>query len=336
MRVALFLAVLLCAGCGLDHTGRSASYLMESRIDANKDRSRSLERDLQLERTRVDDIEERAANARRMLADSGATLETFLAELQMLRGEIAELKHTLGENDKLAGDVDFRLTTLEVTLAHMMKELDVTPPSMLGAMYSAESGLGSMEAAPSEEPDPAPELGGGAIDGVEVPEAELGEPSPDAGGSAVAPKNEAREWVSDVGIDLPEDSDSKVDSEFGAALVEFKAGAWESAGGKLQKFVMRYPESKWYLQAQFLVGQCLYELGRYKPAITEYQQVIVREESSLWATRSMFMQGAAFQLLGTPEDLDAAKVFFSELIRIYPDRPEAARAQARLEALDAQ
>ena len=51
------LATLL-VGCGLDHTGRSATYLMESRIDANKARARSLERDLQLERTRVDEMEE--------------------------------------------------------------------------------------------------------------------------------------------------------------------------------------------------------------------------------------------------------------------------------------
>jgi len=327
--IVLGVAVLL-AGCGLDHTGRSASYLMDARIDANRDRSRSIERDVQLERTRVDDIEERAANARRVLADSGATLETFLAELQRLRGELAELKHTLAEKDRLTDDVDFRLTTLEVTISHVMTELDVAPPSMLGATYSGESGLGSME--PVEgveggEAAPGDDESGRVIDGsVEEPDVE---PEPTT-------SEDTLDLTRDVGGDLPAETDSKEDAEFGAGLVDFKNGAWEAAGGKLQKFVMRYPDSKWWLQAQFLVGQCLFELGRYKPAITEYQQVIEKDEASQWAARSMFMQGAAFQELGTSEDIDAAKVFFSELVRLYPDRPEAERAQARLEALDAQ
>ncbi len=326
MRVALGVAVVaLLAGCGLDHTGRSASYLMDARIDANRDRSRSIERDVQVERTRVDDIEERAANARRMLADSGATLETFLAELQQIRGDLAELKHTLEEKDKLTSDVDFRLTTLELTISHVMTELDVAPPSMLGATYSGETGLGSMEPEPAEEgSDP----GGEVIDGVDV------EPAPPE--PAPPTSEETLSLTKDVGADLPAESTGKEDAEFGAGLVDFKDGAWEAAGGRLQKFVMRYPDSKWWLQAQFLVGQCLYELGRYKPAITEYQQVIEKDESSQWAARSMFMQGMAFQELGTAEDIDAAKVFFSELVRLYPDRPEAERAKARLEALDAQ
>ena len=80
---------------------------MDARIDANKARARSLERDLQLERTRVDDIEERAANARRMLADSGATLETFLAELQARHAgaELAFLEDKVETLVKVARDM---------------------------------------------------------------------------------------------------------------------------------------------------------------------------------------------------------------------------------------
>jgi tol-pal system protein YbgF len=321
------LSVLVAMGCGLDHTGRSASYLMEARVDANKVRARSLERDLQLERTRVDEIEDRAANARRLLADSGATFETFLAEMQRLRGEVAELRHTLEQGDKLADDVDFRLTTLEVTIAHVMQELDVAPPSMLGITYSGDSGLGTMEdAVPDDEVEPA---------GDSTPEEVEGPGS--TAETAATGSEEARAWTRDVGTDLPGGGDAtKEDSEFGAALVEFKKGRWEGAGSRLQKFVTRYPDGRWYLQAQFLVGECLFELGRYKPAITEFQHVIERDEESQWAARAMFMQGMAFQALGTEEDIDAAKVFFSELVRLYPERPEAERAQARLEGLDAE
>ena len=246
--------------------------------------------------------------------------------MQGLRGAVAEMHHSMQEGGKLEDDVDFRLTTLEVTLSHVMQELNVAPPSMLGATYSGRSGLGSMEPADDEEDTGLPE--------ASAEEPAIGGPEPVVAAGGVA---EARTWSTEAGSDLPAgDQNTKEDSEFGAALVEVRAGSWEGAGSKLQKFVTRYPDSRWFLQAQFLVGECLYELGRYKPAITEFQQVIERDEGSQWAARAMFMQAVSFQSLGTEEDIDAAKVFFSELVRIYPDRPEAERARARLEGLDAE
>ena len=90
------------------------------------------------------------------------------------------------------------------------------------------------------------------------------------------------------------------------------------------------------------MGQCLFELGRYKNAITEFQKVIEAEDKkvrkgaeAVWAPRAMFMQGLSFEELGTKQDLEAAALFFDELVRIYPSAPEAERATRRLERLDA-
>ena len=83
------------------------------------------------------------------------------------------------------------------------------------------------------------------------------------------------------------------------------------------------------------MGQCLFELGRYKGAITEFQKVIVRDDRSPWAPKAMLMQGGAFEALGTKEDVDAAVVFYSELLRLYPSSEQAALAQEKLDALQA-
>ena len=53
----------------------------------------------------------------------------------------------------------------------------------------------------------------------------------------------------------------------------------------------------------------------------------------MWAPQAMLMQGMSFVQLGTSRDLDAAKIFLEELIRIFPDSKEVERARAMLEEL---
>ncbi len=132
--VAALAAVLFAGGCVIDKTSRSASYLLQERADNTRQRVHTMEKDIALQATRVDDMEERAANARRRLADSGATLETFLEELQGLRGEVEDLRHDLGQSREDSGAVSFRLAALEARLTHMEKELDITPPLILPPM----------------------------------------------------------------------------------------------------------------------------------------------------------------------------------------------------------
>jgi TolA-binding protein len=75
-------------------------------------------------------------------------------------------------------------------------------------------------------------------------------------------------------------------------------------------------------------------MERYKGAITEFQKVIIRDERSDWAARSMYMQAVSFEELGTEEDKDAARVFYSEVVSLYPGSEHATQAKERLDALD--
>lgn len=327
--VACVAAGLLSSGCVIDKTSRSASYLLQERVANTRTRVHTMEKDIALQSTRVDDIEERAANGRRRLADSGATLETFLEELQGLRGEVEDLRHDLRESHEDSGAVAFRLGALEARLTHMEKELDITPPLILPPMP------GDSDPDPVSEPAPP-----AAIPGVEVPSAR-DEAAPDE-----EPVEAARESATDAsepvaalgaseGVVVEDEQPSEEDALFQTALVLVKKKDWEKAGARLQRFVRDHPSADRAVEARFLLAQCMFELGRYKGAITTWQKVIEEDEQGAWAPKSMFMQGLSFEELGTAEDLEASRVFFAELVRLYPDAPDAKRARSRLEALGA-
>jgi TolA-binding protein len=305
MRWLLPLVLIACVGC-IDKTGKSATYLMKSRIDANTQRMRDIEKDLGLDRARLEAMEERAAAARKRLADSGATLETFLQEMNALRGELADLQYRLEERGRLDEDLDLRLTGLESQIAWMVTSLQVEPPP---------AGWG---VAP---PRPAPAEGEEPVDAVE--------PAPTESALETAP--------------APEPAAAQTSAEermFRDALAAFQDQQFDRAGGRLQKFLRQHPDSEWSLEAKYLVAECLLELGRYKNAITSYQKVIEAEEAKVgrkgtheWAPKAMFKQGLCFQKLGTPQDRDAAKLFWEELVRLYPASSSADRARESLKEL---
>lgn len=303
---------LPASGCVVDWTGQSGSYLMRSKIDVTRERTRDLERDLVAERTRIDIMDERAADARRRYADAGASVQALMEDLTYLRGQLDDIQTQLASTGQLTEDIQFQLTLVEARLYHIEGELTER--------------VDGYEPAPllmPEEPLPEPiEEGAGADGGADALDVE--------GADALDVEGAVVDGGADVAV-TPELTDEEQAFREGLALIE--DGAWERAGGRLQDFVQRWPNSEWYMEGRFLIGRCLYEMERYKGAITEYQKVIVRDDKSPWAPRAMYMQGMSFEQLGTPEDLDAAEVFYSELVRLYSRSEEADRARERLHAL---
>ncbi len=325
MRALLILvaAATLLGGC-VDRTGRSRTYMLTDKVDNTWERTRDIEKDLGHERGRIDSIQDRAAQARKRLADSGATLETFLDELTSLRGEIATLQHSIEESGRFSEDLDLRLMGLEMQLAHMQQVLEVPPmpaPAPLRSPAPADPEV-DPELDPTAEPQPLEDAPAEPAPVADAPN----EPTP-----------------GDTSVEPGEGADP-TKAEFDAAVAMVQARKWEEAGAKLQSFLRRNKKSEYALEAQYLIGQCLFELGRYKNAITEFQKVIETEDKArrrndgpaYWAPKGMFMQGLAFEELGTKQDVEAAKLFFDELLKLYPDSAEAGRAKRRLDQLDAQ
>ncbi len=305
-------AASLVSGCVIDKTARSATYILQARVDANRMRVHTVEKDLALQVTRVDDMEERAQNARQRLADSGATLETFLEEMQALRGDVSDLSLALEENKGTMGAVEFRLAALEARISHLEKELDITPPLILPPMEPEKA------AAPAEPDEDAPE-----------DEASDDGPSDEDESTAAAEMTRA----ADDEIVVASAEPSEEDVLFQQGLVFMKKKDFEKAGARFEKFLRTSPDAERAVEARFLTGQCLFELGRYKAAITTFQKAIEADEKGPFAPKSMFMQALSFEELGTDDDIEAAKVFFSELIRLYPKSDDAERAARKLEAL---
>ena len=326
----LLVALTTAPGCAIDKTRRSVTFTMQQDIDTSKERSREIEKDLGRERDRIDAMEDRTANASKRLADSGATLETFLDELTAIRGELSALQFGLKQGARFDEDVNLRLAGIEFQVAHMAQELGVTPATM------------PMGRAPAPVAPPPKEAGGPVDAPVDVTSGVAGgEVAADpASDPAVDPVDDdpADDDAVAVAIEAPADADD----EFITAVALVQQSKWDEAGALLQKYLRKNRDSEHYLEAQFLVGQCLFELQRFKNAITEFQKVIEAEDkvvrkgaTALWAPRAMFMQGRAFEELGTKQDLEAAALFFDELVRLYPAAADAERARRRLEVLDA-
>jgi TolA-binding protein len=72
----------------------------------------------------------------------------------------------------------------------------------------------------------------------------------------------------------------------------------------------------------------MFHLERYRGALRQYQKVVDSDQQGPWAARSMFRQALCFQAMGKP---DESAVFLSDLVRLYPDSPEAAKAREEME-----
>lgn len=325
----------LLTGCVVDRTGSSGSYLMKARLDALRERSQTIDKDLARERSRVDRIEERASEARRRYADAGASVQAMMEDLAYLRGDIAALKDELARSGALSEDTDYRLTALEAQLAHVEGEL--------------LDELAGYEEAPLPPPPPPPEDPPASdtdtdTDTSSAPDEVPGDEEDGEADSAESDAEESSSGSDPVVVPPSESGDSTTEEEagpsvdqvlFGEGQALYAEGRWRDAGRKFLKVRKKHPDSPHVLESQFLLSMCLYELERYKDALNEFQRVVDANASAELSARSMYMQGLCFVGLGTAEDKEAAEVFFSDVIAKWPGSTWATRSKERLEELGA-
>jgi tol-pal system protein YbgF len=298
------------AGCVIDRTRQSASYKMRADVDSARDRARDLEKDLARERQRIDSMQNRATDARKRIAESGATLESFLEELMQVRGELSNVAHGSEEAGRFSEDLDLRIGAIEQRFARLemaLRQAELLDDESLGPAGAVGEVDGQREDSvedPSSQSVDSPESGASQTPS-EVVSAEVVEPAP-----------------SPVAEPGPEEA------MFQRALLLMKGKSFDRAGAVLQEFLKAYSESRWRLEAQYMLGECLFHLGRYKGALRQYQKVVDSDQRGQWAARSMFRQALCFRAMGKT---DEAGVFLSDLVRLYPDSAEAVKAREELE-----
>ena len=325
LRVVLLLALVTSplAGCVIDRTRTSGSHLLQTRIDTLRERARALDEDLGRERARVDLMETRALEARRRYADAGASVQALMEDFSYIRGEIAQIRDNLRKSDSLAEDTDFRITTLEAQLAHVEGALEKGLPA-----YE----LAPMMAAPVRE-EPAAQFDGTDKDEEPVPApASAAAPEAEGRAQAVVPEKNASSpklvESDEVHVEAPEPDPDSVLYEAGQQY--FADQSWREAGKRFLKLLKKYPESVHSGESRFLLAMCLYELERHKDAILQFQKVIDRNSKSELAAQAMYMQGMSYSDMGTKDDLEGAEIFFSDVIKHYPNSPHAEKARKKL------
>jgi len=311
------LAESALTGCVIDRTRQSASFLLRAELNGTRDRARALEKDLLRERQRIDAMQHKASDARKRIAESGATLESFLEELMQVRGELSGLAHGSDESGRFREDLDMRLTDIEarfVALEALLRTAEVLPATSAdGAGTQPE---GAQRDATPDLAEPAQLAGAGDEPASPDPVA----PSP---GDVIDPAPEE--------IVVQDEGAAADEVMFQRGLLLIKERRWDKAGAMLQTFIKQHPDSRWRLQAMYLLGECLFNLERYSRAIRQYQKVVDRDESGEWAARAMLKQGLAFAEMGT---LEESRVFLADVIRLYPGSPEAEKARKKQEQLN--
>ena len=323
--VAAFMSLVL-TGCAIDRTGRSGSRLLQIEVDSARDRARVLEKDLARERDRIDAMQHRASDARKRIAESGATLESFLEELMRVRGELSTAGHSADRSRQFVEDLDLRISQLELRygrLERALLEAELVDSETLAAERSLSLAEGG-----DEQPGP------GAI---EVQRAESAQdPLASDSGIAGASSPVVSQDSASVGVEAggpvaaktasdrpPESADDVQGKLFQRALLLIQEQQWDAAGTALQKFIKAHPESRWRMEAEYLLGECLFQLGRYRSAVRQYQRVVDGDDEGQWAARALLRQAGCFKALSRVSEM---RIFLEDLIRLYPQSPEARTA----------
>jgi tol-pal system protein YbgF len=114
------------------------------------------------------------------------------------------------------------------------------------------------------------------------------------------------------------------------SLASFRNRNYPRAFEGFQLFLSKYPRSRHADNAQFWIGEVHYKQEEYGKAILAYQEVIENYPDGNKYRASLLKQALSFQKMGEISD---ARIILNDLIRKYPDSPEADQARQHLKNL---
>ena len=311
----MVLWIVLAMGCVLDRTQQSAPAKMEQEIRDNAVRAYNVEQQFLQVEARVNQLEElnRSSGKRKIMQME--TIEELRGEVVRLRGSLEVLTHDASQGAKgLQGAVDdarFRVLWLESRADQLEQSLGIKPPAPPATVASApmttESSWGGESGAPTAGELPT-------ASGV------ISEPStPTAEPVAVSePEEPAAPPDADPVTEPALDPDVLLDK----AKAQIKAGNTTGAETMLNRFLVAFPNHARADEATYRRAEASKEAGDHEKAVLRYQEVIDQFKASSFAPWAMFRQGEVFEAQG---QADNARVFYGEVIRIYP-KSRAAKA----------
>jgi TolA-binding protein len=107
-------------------------------------------------------------------------------------------------------------------------------------------------------------------------------------------------------------------------LAEGNGGA---ARAVAKKFIAASAKHDRVPEAWYRIAESWQNEGDYKQAAASFQVVVEKYAQSTWASWSMLRQGECFEALG---DKEAAKIFYGDVVRLYPKSKAAKEAKEHL------
>lgn len=289
----LLLLAGLASGCVLDRTGRSASDELHRKLLLQESRTGNLETMAQNLNDRVGQLEEltRARGQEEILRME--TLDQVRTEVAHLRGEVELLQHDLG---KRVTDGQARADDAAFRLQWL------------------EDRAAQLEKSLGLKPTPAPKSA--LIDGAGA--AEPAATSQATGDGEAAPTEASSSADEAV-------TDPKAMLELAKKhLVEDRPKAAEAV---LLRFIEQHPKDPNLAEARYRLAEASFNAKSYTQALQRFQEVLDKHPNSQWSPWALLRQGECFEKQGRKEN---AKLFYDELVRLYPKSQAAKDAKARM------
>ncbi len=327
--------------CFLDRTGQSGSERMRRELADHGARLKNVEAQFIQVEARVNQLEELTRSRGKKDLMKMESLDEVRSALGKMRGEVEVLSHQVGEGGKdlkaRTDDAAFRVQWLESRADQLEKALGlkappapvIAPPVQEGGQPPQEGGKPPPQVVkpPPQVVKPPPE-GGKPPPQIVKPPPQVVKP-PQEGGKpppqVVKPPQEGKPGprVVTIGGDPKPNPDTMVDGAKGL----LDQGNTTGAEQMLERFLQVHPKHGRVAEARYYRAGAAKKAGKYQPAILRYQEVINQHKRSAWAPWAMYKQGECFALSGKPTN---ARVFFNEVIRLYPSSPAAKAARQKL------
>jgi tol-pal system protein YbgF len=119
---------------------------------------------------------------------------------------------------------------------------------------------------------------------------------------------------------------------YDGALNLLRQGSFVDAARGFSKFLRTFPDASFAANAQYWLGECYYGQRRFQEAIDEFEQVFAFYSSSNKVPASLLKIAYSHLEL---QQLSMARSVFQQLVRMYPQSPEAGKAHNRLQEVNA-
>ena len=118
---------------------------------------------------------------------------------------------------------------------------------------------------------------------------------------------------------------------FDTARADYYAAQWDLCVTGFDTYLKQFPKSELAHEAQFYIGECNYQNGKFQDAVAAYNQVITTYPRSGSAPAAYYKRGLSFERLG---QADRARESYETVLKSFPDSDAARLAKQALDRLN--